>query len=48
VLISYLGSSPTKSNSQLMKDYGFVLPGNVNDTMQLDFEGRTVATTSVI
>eukprot|EP00878_Enallax_costatus_P035849 GHUV01040088.1.p1 GENE.GHUV01040088.1~~GHUV01040088.1.p1 ORF type:complete len:486 (+),score=115.66 GHUV01040088.1:144-1601(+) len=35
VLISYLGEKPSKNNTQLMKDYGFVLPGNLNDQIQL-------------
>jgi hypothetical protein len=33
LLISYLGSQPTKDNTALMKDYGFVLPGNINDSI---------------
>lgn len=35
ILISYLGDKPTKSNVQLMKDYGFVLPGNTSDQIGL-------------
>lgn len=40
ILISYLGSDPKKSNIQLMKDYGFVLPGNTNDRLNLRPTGR--------
>lgn len=36
VLISYLGETPSKDNTQLMKDYGFVLPGNLNDIITFD------------
>jgi hypothetical protein len=31
VCISYLGATPTKSNADLLKDHGFVVPGNPND-----------------
>jgi len=31
VCISYLGTTPTKPNSLMLKDHGFVIPGNVND-----------------
>jgi hypothetical protein len=33
LLISYLGSQPSKDNTALMKDYGFILPGNINDSI---------------
>lgn len=36
VLISYLGEKPSKSNVELMKAYGFVTPGNINDTISFD------------
>eukprot|EP00775_Hariotina_reticulata_P003651 gene3651-3912_t len=36
VLISYLGSKPDKNNRQLMKDYGFVLPGNTSDLIEFE------------
>lgn len=29
--ISYLGTNPTKPNSAMLKDHGFVIPGNIND-----------------
>lgn len=41
VLISYLGEKPAKSSTQLMKDYGFVLPGNTNDTLSFTAAGGT-------
>jgi hypothetical protein len=40
VLISYLGEKPNKPNAALMKDYGFVMPGNINDTITFDIEGE--------
>lgn len=40
VLISYLGEKPSKPNAALMKDYGFVMPGNINDTISFDIEGE--------
>jgi hypothetical protein len=39
VLISYLGSKPDKNNRQLMKDYGFALPGNTNDLIAFEQTG---------
>lgn len=36
-LISYVGDVPSKSNAALLKDYGFVLPGNEHD--RVEFEG---------
>lgn len=41
VLISYLGEKPAKSSTELMKDYGFVLPGNTNDTLSFTTAGGT-------
>lgn len=32
-VISYLGGAPNKSNLQMMKNYGFILPGNPHDTL---------------
>jgi hypothetical protein len=43
VLISYLGSQPTKDNTALMKDYGFVLPGNINDSIAFQPVGECLA-----
>lgn len=40
VLISYLGEKPAKSSAELMKDYGFVLPGNTNDTLSFTAAGQ--------
>lgn len=37
-MISYLGEIPNKSSADLMKDYGFMMPGNLNDVIEL--EGR--------
>jgi hypothetical protein len=31
VTISYLGTNPTKDNVLMLKDHGFILPGNPND-----------------
>lgn len=42
VLISYLGEKPSKPNAALMKDYGFVMPGNINDTITFDIAGECV------
>lgn len=39
VLISYLGERPSKSSTDLMKDYGFVLPGNINDVISFEVAG---------
>jgi hypothetical protein len=36
VLISYLGETPSKSSTELMKDYGFMMPGNLNDGIQFE------------
>jgi hypothetical protein len=41
VLISYLGEKPAKSSAELMKDYGFVLPGNTNDALSFTTAGKT-------
>ena len=43
VCISYLGTNPTKTSAGLLKDHGFVLPGNPND--RIDF-GSSSATGS--
>lgn len=39
LLISYLGDKPSKDNTQLMKDYGFVLQGNLQDTITFQLAG---------
>ncbi|WIA28837.1 hypothetical protein OEZ86_011364 [Tetradesmus obliquus] len=41
LLISYLGSQPSKGSAALMKDYGFVLPGNINDSIAFAPAGPT-------
>jgi hypothetical protein len=46
VLISYLGEKPSKSSTQLMKDYGFILPGNTNDTLTFKVQGAEQAVCS--
>lgn len=33
VCISYLGTQPTKSNDQMLKDHGFIIPGNAKDRL---------------
>ncbi|GBF96048.1 hypothetical protein Rsub_08863 [Raphidocelis subcapitata] len=33
VTISYLGTNPTKPNDLMLKDHGFVIPGNTNDRL---------------
>lgn len=55
VLISYLGEKPSKSSTELMKDYGFLMPGNINDTLSFETQGgcsvlllSTVSTCSMI
>jgi hypothetical protein len=46
VLISYLGEKPSKSSTQLMKDYGFILPGNTNDSLTFKVQGAEQAVCS--
>lgn len=43
LLISYLGSQPSKGSAALMKDYGFVLPGNINDSIAFAPAGEAAA-----
>jgi hypothetical protein len=44
LLISYLGSQPSKDSTGLMRDYGFVLPGNINDSIAFAPAGEEMPT----
>ncbi|KAI8471285.1 MAG: hypothetical protein J3K34DRAFT_392961 [Monoraphidium minutum] len=43
VCISYLGASPAKPNDMLLKDHGFVIPGNTCDRVPFSAAGGAAA-----